>query len=717
MTRYLDIEKQGIIVGMMMTLCIICLFTPYVSWHSLLPVVALSAIAYATRKNNMSPQVIDIVVFVIFLYETMSSFTGINHGTSSIYLMMAFWSLAVYVVCRLCLTSLRRLRRVLLCLSVMEFFILFIGQVSWIQFRHSVYEAGFDSLYEFRSLYAPWGNPVNLWASFLIAFIGNTLLTFVYYRNNKKILVFLGSLFALLIWSGMATFSRTVYILYAFLISGLAVASVIARRSRFIWLAIVSAAAVVLFCTVNGTEDVAKVLHLDSTLSQQRSTAARVQAFASIDDILENHHAFGVGNGNYTLAVNNILYEDDDISFTNYASSGFLQLVTEKGIVGTVIWGIAFVVIFAIFLTGFLRKKRIDSFVVLIMLVMLVGKELTFAVFEDFPAFQSLYIISVTGIINIGEKKIFRFSLLQKYNICLLIVSGLFISFCTVSLARNIISWKGMPDPISKVPDLTDAGCRVGAQFLVTGDNADFEKAVVYLQQAYDINPLDNIPVFNIALLYLERDYIAKSLAICEFLVRSCPDNALYRIGLARGRYLDGDVFGSAREYAKAILLDPRIMDDRQWEEMKIEVPEFYSLLETEIHIAVSVADSENPIWLAKCGKIFLELGEFERAEIYLKKALRMLPNLGKAWYNLGRAVAIQGKQNEAKQYFLHAGLFAPLNNDIKEYLAGENTDLAEHKSPGNFIQKRIEEYVRKYSTWYRRKPETSSVILMTDIF
>ena len=73
-----------------------------------------------------------------------------------------------------------------------------------------------------------------------------------------------------------------------------------------------------------------------------------------------------------------------------------------------------------------------------------------------------------------------------------------------------------MPDPISKVPDLTDAGCRVGAQFLVTGDNADFEKAVVYLQQAYDINPLDNIPVFNIALLYLERDYIAKSLAICE---------------------------------------------------------------------------------------------------------------------------------------------------------------------------------------------------------
>lgn len=64
----------------------------------------------------------------------------------------------------------------------------------------------------------------------------------------------------------------------------------------------------------------------------------------------------------------------------------------------------------------------------------------------------------------------------------------------------------------------------------------------------------------------------------------------------------------------------------------------------------------ENPLTLARNGKILLELHAYKQAERYLEKALCMLPNLSMPWYNLGTLKAKTGHQQIANLY-KHRGI------------------------------------------------------------
>ena len=712
MEHYLNIRKNDFLSGATFILCVAGLFIPYISWGALIVSSVLFLWAILWNKANLKLCFFDILVSLAFFYEIILCFTTINKGPAVSYLMMAFYGLFVYFTCRLCLSSLRIFWKILLWMSVVECIVLVIGLASWFQFRREVHCSGFDSLYELRSLFTPWGNTLNLWATFLVAFLGNIIVTYLYYRTDKKVLIFLNFVFALLIWSSMATFSRTVYLLLIFVFLLLLTGGLFLNRKHgFLWLILSYIVTVVSFCAINGAEDIGRVLQFNGSVSQQRSTAARVNVLTSMSDAMAGDMAFGAGNGNWSLAFNDILFEADDITFTNFASSGYIQLITEKGVVGASLWGIILSILCVGLVIAFLRHRRWDCFFVLSSIILLMVKEMTFAVFEDFPNLQGLFIIPVVGLTNLQKINYPGLSFIKSRNY-FPVIAGLFAVFCGVRLLQKAELLPKRCD----TSDLINRSSACWEKYLESNRASDLEQATAYMSQALESNRRDNMLKYNLAMLYLSGNKLAEASNILTSLVQKYPENALYRTGLAKEKYCEGSYNSSAREYAQALIFDPRITDDPEWEELKQTNAHFFSLIEKEIYKTVKDGKTNDPIRLAKLGKIFLELGDLSAAEAYLEKALSMLPNLGRAWYNLGITTLLQGRESETKRCILKAKLFDASDASICLYLENGESNLLLTKEGDYFLKVRTKEYYKKIHTWYRQKPE-GQLIMVENIF
>ena len=707
--RYIKFNKKDLILGAMLLISIVQLFVCYISWQSAIVAFILFLVAFRGRSKSEFTY-LDIAISFALLFELILFFTTINSPPASTYVMMAFYTWSYYFICRFCLTSIRQFRFILLCLSIIIFIILIIGAVSFLQFRQQVYLSGFKSLYEFRSLLTPWGNTLNLWATFLTAFMGIILLTFLYYRNHPRITGFLTLTFALLIWNGLATFSRTLYTLFilAFLI--LTIGFAIKKAPKIKWVLTVYVMTIIGFCWTNDTHDVGTVLKINETISQQRSTNARIHAFSMIAHSLENNLAFGVGNGNYTLAINDELYENDDITYTNFASSGILQLVTEKGIIGSIVW----IILILTFI------------VALIMVGMLILKETTFAVFADFPNLQCLYIIPIVGILNIQKKSASHSLPLKNPNYLPLAATTLFTLFYGIELHQIYLNNKNnelienidiRPEKTEKylnlnidsTPYLLNKAYILGKRYFKTESSNDYQATVHYLQQAITRNPLDNMPYYNLALLYIRAKQLPEAFEILQSLIQRCPNNSLFRIGLAQAFYQTRNLSASAHEYARAILINPPIMDDPQWGQLKENNHSFFALICDAIYELMSF-DTDDPIQLAKNGKIFLELNEIPTAQSYLESSVMRLPYLSKAWYNLGLIAHQQEEYSKAMTCFRKALLFDTGNVALQQYLTNREK-CQELKMSTNFLDIYTKSYKLKFRTWYRCTPYSTSVI------
>ena len=719
--RYIKFNKKDLILGAMLLISIVQLFVCYISWQSAIVAFILFLVAFRGRSKSEFTY-LDIAISFALLFELILFFTTINSPPASTYVMMAFYTWSYYFICRFCLTSIRQFRFILLCLSIIIFIILIIGAVSFLQFRQQVYLSGFKSLYEFRSLLTPWGNTLNLWATFLTAFMGIILLTFLYYRNHPRITGFLTLTFALLIWNGLATFSRTLYTLFilAFLI--LTIGFAIKKAPKIKWVLTVYVMTIIGFCWTNDTHDVGTVLKINETISQQRSTNARIHAFSMIAHSLENNLAFGVGNGNYTLAINDELYENDDITYTNFASSGILQLVTEKGIIGSIVW----IILILTFIVALLKCRSVDSILALIMVGMLILKETTFAVFADFPNLQCLYIIPIVGILNIQKKSASHSLPLKNPNYLPLAATTLFTLFYGIELHQIYLNNKNnelienidiRPEKTEKylnlnidsTPYLLNKAYILGKRYFKTESSNDYQATVHYLQQAITRNPLDNMPYYNLALLYIRAKQLPEAFEILQSLIQRCPNNSLFRIGLAQAFYQTRNLSASAHEYARAILINPPIMDDQQWGQLKENNHSFFALICDAIYELMSF-DTDDPIQLAKNGKIFLELNEIPTAQSYLESSVMRLPYLSKAWYNLGLIAHQQEEYSKAMTCFRKALLFDTGNVALQQYLTNREK-CQELKMSTNFLDIYTKSYKLKFRTWYRCTPYSTSVI------
>lgn len=729
--HYLKIGKNDFLIGAMLILSVSGLFVSYITPFGILAAFTLFSVAMLYRPRPISVTFLDVAVCLVTAYELLLPQTSINPPPAYLHTMMGFYLFFCYFLLRLCLISVKQFRTILLILSIAISFILVIGINSVVQLRHRVLQSGFDSVYEFRHLITPWGNPNNMWTTFLIAFSGIILTAYFHYRSHRKITGFLLIVFALLIWNCLGSFSRTTYILMILMLIATIIVALRAKNCRSTLLLGTFIFTVAGFCVLNGTKDIVRTLSMNTTSSQQRSIDARCRDYSLLRNTLTNNTLFGVGSGNYTLAVNDELYEDDNISYTNFASSGLAQLLTEKGILGTLLWLILLISAF-ISLTS---KHSPDAILTIGILILLILKEVTFAVFADFPNLQCLFLILLVGTLNTSTK-ISPPPILseKKIQVSYIPIATLFIIYFTAfivdyargsksdSLITRIESGNLSPETYQIHSDNTPAYLLNQASlqwesYLHTNDRTHIAAAIHCLQLAIARNPYDNMPRYNLALLYLHQNQTAEATPILQQLVAQYPNNSLYRIGLAQLLFKQGDISQSAKQYARAIVINPKIMDDPEWKSLKTGSNyKLFSYICNELQYILP-NNIKNPIQQAKNGKILWEMSDTVHSERLLRQAVTLQPNLGKAWYNLGLIATAQQDYTQAKIYFKKALLFIPDDQSLLNYVNGEDiSPVSLSAKEEYYIQSRMRVYDLKYRTWYKIKPYKTQIYL-TSLF
>jgi tetratricopeptide (TPR) repeat protein len=101
---------------------------------------------------------------------------------------------------------------------------------------------------------------------------------------------------------------------------------------------------------------------------------------------------------------------------------------------------------------------------------------------------------------------------------------------------------------------------------------------------------------------------------------------------------------------------------------------------------------SENPIILAKYGKLLLSLGDTLYAQKYLQSAVSILPNLSRPWYYLSIIAYHNGAKSEADNYAKRSAVL-----DSKDAI-GDHYALKNSLSLDFLYTK----YQLKFRQWYR---------------
>lgn len=125
---------------------------------------------YKTQSIRLN--MLDALILTLLIWEfIIGTFTEGRHNCIS-YLTGQYLFTAYYFILRLWLRDVSTVRQFMQILSVFISVIAAISLVSFGLFARQVYDAGFDSLYDFKHLYRPFGSLNNVWGTLMLILLG-----------------------------------------------------------------------------------------------------------------------------------------------------------------------------------------------------------------------------------------------------------------------------------------------------------------------------------------------------------------------------------------------------------------------------------------------------------------------------------------------------------------------------------------------------------------
>ena len=516
---------------------------------------------------------------------------------------------------------------------------LLLAVCSFLVFRRSVQEAGFEDTYHFRFLFSPLGYITNIWAEVLLMLSG-----WISLMRRWVLPLQLVCLVAILL-----SFSRGAYIALAVY---LLLALFFFPKTEKLRL-LLPAGMAILLVVVLLPKEFNTTLQMDQTASQQQSTQSRITATEAAWHVFKERPLLGYGNRNYMYAVDPLLGQDSTKPFTSIAPNLPVQLLVEKGIVGTLLYLFVGIVVGRIL---WRYRKRTDSRIIAATWLAIFVKDLAQATWLNTP-----FLLFVSYIL---------WAYLQRYETITTETSRL--AYLIPGIALTVfIGWN-----IPQLPRMLDP-TRNDLQ------EGNYEKA-------YHRHPED------VQLRYLYAESIqaghhSQADSILKSLAGHYPKHSLYRSAYAWRSYQQGDTATALDMMAEAIRYTPRLIAGETMIRWRGQDSLFYHRIQQKVS-AFRPAPDATPADYARYGYLAYALGDTLQATGYLQQAVHALPNLATPWLLLG---------DTAKYRLLLYGAFQSdsSRNELPEQPTLTPTRLLEMN------------YAPKVQNWYGKSSTNEEII------
>lgn len=511
---------------------------------------------------------------------------------------------------------------------------LLLAVCSFLVFRRSVLEAGFEDTYHFRFLFSPLGYITNIWAEVLLMLSGWICLM----RRWVLPLQLVCLVAILLSFSRGAYIALAVYLLFALFFFPKT------EKLRLL----LPAGMAILLVVVFMPKEFNTTLQMDQTVSQQQSTQSRITATEAAWHVFKERPLLGYGNRNYMYAVDPLLGQDSTKPFTSIAPNLPVQLLVEKGIVGTLLYLFVGIVVCRIL---WRYRKRTDSRIIAAIGLAIFVKDMAQATWLNTPFL--LFVSYLLGAYLQRDETITTETTRSAY-----LIPGIAI---IVFIGWNIPQLPWMLDPTGN--DLQEG---------------NYEKA-------YHRHPED------VQLRYLYAESIQAD-SILESLAECYPKHSLYRSAYAWRSYQQGDTATALDMMAEAIRYTPRLIAGEAMMRWQEQDSLFYLRIQQTVS-AFRPAPDASPADYARYGYLAYAGRDTLRATGYLQQAVHALPNLATPWLLLG---------DTAKYRLLLYGAFQP---DSSRDALPEQPTL----TPTRLLEM---SYAPKVQSWYGKPSTHEEIIL-----
>lgn len=686
----------------------------------ILPVFILSGTVavYIIYKGENVFSYISIFLFVLLLYEYINYNFSLYQCNSILYLRDYF----IVICCGLLLkTILVKRLNIFYIVVFISLLAGLLGVFNILFFFYRYYELtiyGFYDFSQFRALYFPLGFLSNEWVTISLLLLPFPILSYLlcreeYYKYRFKILhkPFVQYLFIfvviVLMFNILISFSRAgilAILLFALLLDFFFLYYSIYEKKKILYANLFVLFSILFFVSFFSPSVESSV---KQTNLHQRSTEGRFKQWRQCMILVEKHPYCGIGSNNYPLLSSSIKQLDSEDAFTGRLNNTYIQLLVEKGCIGTILW--LSVLGFAIFYMyiqvhnePYKLRKAIKS-VIFTTIIVILFREIFFSSIFYNPGILLLLLLlfMLFWKYNIRQFRVFKIPKSIIYLLYLLIIVVAIHTY--YNRPENALNYATQGLKLEREV-VTECPYSNFYEYLVSdiiSSNDTIKAAIKFYERSCEINPYDASFYHNLGWLYWINS--EKELASFSFskALDLDPNNALYYITV--GLVNEADNRNVAYEaYKCALLLSPDVVDSSFYEELRIRnTINLDSLLHSVYNELLSMQSfKQSTIISAKMGKILLSLNEEDKAYEILVDVTNMHPNLNRPWYYIGNILYRNNKNmDDVLRNFRISSFLSPNDHLPLFALASCYKNIDNMKSYDSYLKSAYWTLKRKQST------------------
>lgn len=403
-------NKINLLIFLSTGLFVLTGFVNILSWVLFLLPIGMAFYVFDYKQGgiyqrSIKPIFLDYCVGLICLIEVVSCLNSIYIPNSITTTLQTLLLALFYFFIRIFIRFQSQFILINISISCLSGMLSVVTLIFFLVHRNSFYNVGFNDLTNFKQYYQPLGHLSNDWATILLCFFPSILIAVFNTQGRwRYFFLFVGilNLVALLSSFSRGTYLAT-FVFFCLSLFGIVFFGKGEGKKQII---LISALVLSSFMIVYPERKaVLTTCSMTKTESQKRSLQGRFVKWKEAIHLFMLFPATGVGGGNYALASDLYPQERQGL-FTARSTNTYLQILTEKGLLGVLAYGLFLCSILFMGIKKLYNEKGdINLVIVLSALIALLIRELTFSSLFEKDILLVLSILLILNIVQPVQKK------------------------------------------------------------------------------------------------------------------------------------------------------------------------------------------------------------------------------------------------------------------------------------------------------------------------